>query len=195
MSPRIALLFGLLASSILPSCGGMRFMRKPAEGEVRQERAPDGMALVNFHRPSNYAGVTEYEVFDRERLIGNSLGVTLFQYACEPGEHVFLGVADRASAIRAELAAGEVYDVVINVSPGFWKANITLEALDSANPKRDELAAWEEREELWIFVDDEAARARETERGDWARQTLEDFLGGSHAERLQTLGPGDERGD
>lgn len=193
MIQRLVLVLSLISLVVLPSCGGLDYMRPAEADELPLASAPANKALVNFHRPSNYGGAHPYEVFDRTKVIGNTQGKMRFQYVCEPGEHIFIGVADRASAIRAELAAGEVYDVVVNITPGWMQANITLEALVAGHPKRAELSTWEEREELWYFLDDEAAASRSERRREWAQKTLTDFLGGSHADRLQELGAGDER--
>ena len=193
MLNRLALVICCVFAAALQSCGGLQYMRTAEPNETRLTAAPEGMALVNFHRPSNYGGSLDYEVFDRTRLIGNTSGTTLFQYSCEPGEHVFIGVADRASAIQADLAAGGVYDVVVNIAPGWMQANITLEAIGAGHPKRSEVSAWEQREQLMLFVDDEDARSRSERRRAWAEKTLADFLGGSHHERLQRLSATDSR--
>lgn len=193
MFQRLTAILFVLVSLGLQSCGGLKYMREPVEGEARLTSAPAGKALVNFHRPSNYGGGQDYEVFDRTELIGNTQGQTLFQYVCDPGQHVFMGVADRASAIEANLVEGGVYDVVINITMGWMKANITMEAMGDGHPKRPELSAWEEREVLWIFADDEAARSRSERREAWATETMADFMGGSHADRLQQLDPQDAR--
>ena len=183
----------ILFTLLLPSCG-VGFMRKPAPGEVALVTAPSGKALVNFHRPSGWLGGIDYEVFDRDKLIGNLKGKGRFQYSCDPGEHVFIGTAQRGSAIKADLAADKVYDVVINAYPGgFFQANIVMEPIAKAHKKRGELPNWERRERLWVFADDKRCRKFEKRRQKWATKTLEDFLNGSHKDKLQTLGSDDHR--
>lgn len=189
---RVSIALAILVSLTFQSCG-VRFMRKPAKGEVALVAAPSGKALVNFHRPSGFGGAVDYYVFDQKKLIGNTKGGNLFQYTCDPGEHVFIGTAQRGSAIKADLVAGKVYDVVINVGMGFFTANISLEPITKDHKKRSELPKWEKREQLWVFADDERCRKFEDRRQRWAEDTLNDFLNGSHKDRLQTLGPDDHR--
>ena len=192
MQGRIWIVIGVLIALTLESCG-VSFMRKPGEGELVMTAAPSGKALVNFHFPSRM-GSGNYQVFDREKFIGNLIPGYRFQYACDPGEHVFIGSAQSASAIQAKLAADKVYDVVINAFfGGFFKANIKMEPITKAHAKRAELANWEGRERLVIFTGDEGAMRLQQKRQKWAQKTLVDFLEGSHKKRLQTLSTGDHR--
>jgi hypothetical protein len=189
---RTSTIAALLVCLLLPGCG-ISFMHQPGDGENRLTSAPSGKALVNFHRPSTFGGGATYMVFDSERFIGNTKGATQFQYVCDPGEHVFIGSAQKGSAIRSDLAADQVYDIVINIGVGWVTANITMEPITKSHGKRGELADWEARQQLWIFDDDDDCRTIERRRNAWAKETLEDFLNGSHTDRLQALARDDHR--
>lgn len=119
---RIALVLCVLLVSSLQSCG-LAFMRQSMAGETTLSAPPSGKSLVNFHRPSGFGGAADFRIFDRENLIGNVAGGCLFQYVCDPGEHVFVGTSQSTSVVRADLAADKVYDIVINVGMGFIRAD------------------------------------------------------------------------
>jgi len=193
MQKRLVYSIGLVALFALQSCGSLPYMRKPEANEPMLTAPPAGQALVNFHRPSGYGGAQQYPVFDGEKLIGNTMGKTMFQYVCDPGVHHFMGVADRATVVRAELAADKVYDIVLNISMGFWKAGITMDPLIQGHDKRPEVPEWEERERRWIYAADERALRYEASRQGWAQDTKADFTTGDKQDRLKSMGPNDDR--
>jgi hypothetical protein len=193
MTRRTVLALSLLLLPGLQGCGGLNFMRRPMEGEAAITTPPAGKTLVNFHRPSGWGGGADFPVFDRETLIGNVGGSCMLQYVCDPGEHVFLGTADSTSVIRADLAPDQVYDIVVNIGFGVFKANITLDPITKDHEKRAEVSSWEARENLMIFVDDEKSRNYESRRRDHTRVALQDFLAGEKQDRVRVLGRDDHR--
>jgi hypothetical protein len=190
---RLIRFLGSVAVLGLIGCSSPSFMRDAGADEPLLTDAPAGKALVNFHRPGNYAAGIPFEIWDRTDLIGSVSGQTLFQFVCDPGDHVFLGSREPYTAIHADLRMGGVYDVVVNSTPGWIGAKITMEALSPGHPRHIELAAWEQQEVRQVFIDDQAARKRNEKRGKWAAQTLEEFMSGSRGVALQSLGPGDAR--
>ncbi len=154
---------------------------------------PAGKALVNFHRPSGYGGGAEFPVYDRDRLIGNSFGACRFQYVCDPGEHVFIGSADHVSVIQADLKADKVYDVVVDITMGWWQANITLAPIGKANPRRPVVPEWEAKEKLLVPVQDATSGAWEDRMRPNNQRILADFMGGPKAERVVRLAADDCR--
>ncbi|MFT7667751.1 MAG: hypothetical protein ACI8X5_000435 [Planctomycetota bacterium] len=69
MLTRLVLLLCLTLSSGLQSCSGLKHMREPDQTEVELSLAPADKALVNVHRPSDYIGSQEYEIYDRTELV------------------------------------------------------------------------------------------------------------------------------
>ena len=116
MNGRLIALCALLLLAA-PGCG-TRFMRPANPGEMIVE-APEGKALVNFHRPSSYGGHREYVIFDSFTFVGLDLGEQRFQYLADPGEHIFIGYLTGSmwatvSVIKATLEAGKIYDCVVD---------------------------------------------------------------------------------
>ena len=168
-------------------------MRPPEPGETALTTPPSGKALVNFHRPSSYGGGADFKIFDRENLIGNVRGGCLFQYVCDPGEHVFVGTSQSTSVVRADLDADRVYDIVVNVGMGFTRPSITFEPITRNHEKRSELGNWEARENLMIFVADEKSQNFQANRLDHTREALSDFLDGEKRDRVLVLSRDDHR--
>jgi len=59
-----------------------------------------------------------------------------FQHVCDPGEHLFLAWADQASVVKAELEAGKVYDIMVDISMGWVRGNIKLIPLAKDDDRR-----------------------------------------------------------
>ncbi len=181
--------FVALSLLLLSSCG-VAFMSPTKDAAFTVP--PAGKALVNFVRPSSLGYAVGYEVFDSEKLIGNTKGSVRFQYVCDPGEHYFLGRKERASVIKANLLAGKVYDVVVDIGMGWWVANITMDPITANHPRRGLLGEWD-REPLYVLVDDEKKKRHEAKRQKWVKKTLNDFLQGEKRDRLKVLSAGDHR--
>jgi hypothetical protein len=189
VSMRPTLLLATALALVLAGCGGTRFMDK-AE---RQSAPPAGKALVNFHRPSNWGGGQDYPIFDRKALIGNLKGGSQFQYACDPGDHLFIGRADHVTAVKANVEAGKVYDILVDTSPGAWQLNIFLSPVAKDDARRSQLASFEKREKPLALADHEDARKYEEKQSKDLDQIIRDFDGGGKADRLKTLSPQDAR--
>jgi len=187
----------LLAACLLlalPACSLSSFMRD-VDGDQALARPPAGKAIVNFHRPDAWAARGfEYSIFDREKLIGSSRAGTWFQYVCEPGEHLFLGTALVDSAILAQVAPDQVYDILVTVGLDFrhWH-DIELDPITRKDAKFGEPAQWELQQQLRVFVPNDYARTYEQAHSAWARRAIHEFEHGSDRPRLQRLEPDDHR--
>ncbi len=114
---RQLLLFVLITAGLCATgCGGPRYM----EPGSRLDAPPAGKALVNVHRPSTaYGSGEDLIVWDGEQVIGNTHGKDMFQYACDPGHHVFHAKHLNVSLLTADLVAGKTYDIVSDCGPNF----------------------------------------------------------------------------
>ncbi|MCA8959008.1 MAG: hypothetical protein KDC38_00785 [Planctomycetes bacterium] len=181
------ILLGLVA--IATSACGTPYMRE-VEGPALASPL-SGQSLVNFIRPSGYGGGVDFQVFDRYEFIGNLEGKERFQYVCAPGKHLFIGRKDQVTVVDADLLPDQVYDIVVNVYPGWWQANIKLEPMSDRHPKIAELPEWEERCDLMEYDGSgerfEGGMRRKLDR------IVEDFVHGEKRDRVQVLGPNDHR--
>lgn len=169
------------------------FMRVADAHEAKLDAPPEGKALVNFHRPTDYGYNLKYMVWDETQAIGNTGGLMMFQYVCDPGEHYFLGEMGKTTVIHAELLENEVYDVVVHVGSSLFSASVSLEPVGQESTYRTELDAWDDEEPLWILVTDEEFRTTEAEKRDWALETVREFTTGSRTDELQHIAPDDHR--
>lgn len=175
----------LLAALVLcTGCGTTRFM---VEEHHRREHAPEDRALVNFHRPSNWGGGQDFPIFDRYHLIGNLRGGEEFQYVCEPGEHLFIGRSEHVSVVKAHVDAGKIYDIIIDVAPGYVEKNLFLDPVHRDSRRQDRITEYEDREHILGFTDDEDARAFAHHHHAEIEEIINDFDGGPKSDRLGHL--------
>jgi hypothetical protein len=83
-------------------------------------------ALVYFMRPSGFGFAVHFQIWDGYRLIGLSQAKSYFAYECDPGEHLFIGIAENKRAVDADLEAGKAYYVITQVKMGGWKARMAF---------------------------------------------------------------------
>ena len=140
--------------------GSSKYMTKatPIEGP------PPGKALVYFMRPSGLGFAINFQIWDGEHFIGLSQAKSYFAYPCEPGKHLFIGMAENKRGIEADLVAGKSYYVITQVKMGAWRARMGFipvnpesefwdvvetykNSLNFISPKEEMLAAWENKKQ------------------------------------------------
>jgi hypothetical protein len=173
----------------LAGCGGIRFMAKD-DGAPRT--APADKALVNFVRPSNWGGGEDLPIFDGHKLIGNVEGKMIFPYLATPGEHWFIANKGIASVVKADLKAGQVYDIAIDIAPGAFSANVFLSPITKASERRGKVADWDKLPR-YRFADSADAGKFESKRSGDIDAILKDFKDGSKKDRVKALAADDHR--
>jgi len=143
--------------STVGCAGSSRYMVKgtaPTQGPV-----PD-KALVYFMRPSGFGFAINFQIWDGDRFIGLSQGKSYFAYECDPGKHLFIGMAENKRGVEADLAPGKSYYIITQVKMGGWRARMGFipvtrgsafwdkvkqyeGELNFIAPKQEELAKWE----------------------------------------------------
>ncbi|HET6806528.1 MAG TPA: hypothetical protein VFH59_13925 [Frateuria sp.] len=119
-SVALLLLLGLAGcqSSLMTKAGGSEPMPEP------------GKALVVFLRPSSFGGAIQSSVYDtgdtKDRFIGIVSTKTKVAYQADPGDHLFMVVAENADFMVAHLDAGKTYYALVSPRIGFWKARFSL---------------------------------------------------------------------
>jgi hypothetical protein len=125
---------------MLIGCAGTSGYMQPAtpmEGPL-----PD-KALVYFMRPSAYGFAVNFQIWDGDHFIGLSQAKSYFAYACEPGTHLFLGIAENKVAVEADVEAGKTYYVGTNVRTGVWKARVLFTPVTRGSELWDKVEAYE----------------------------------------------------
>jgi hypothetical protein len=185
---RPAILASLLALVWLGcGCAGVPPTAKIVE---RITQPPPGKALVNFHRPSSYGKPIGVPIFDLDgKMLADMRGASLSQVVCDPGEKVFISWAEHVTVIKAELAPDKIYDVMVDVAPGWVQANIYLTPLAKNDARRTKLAEFDRREKWTIVANPNSPRVAqyETQSRDRIQQIKTDFLGGEKADRVKVI--------
>jgi hypothetical protein len=102
-------------------------MVKSGSGEPQAE---PGKALVVFMRPSSFGGAIQSSVYDTSakgnKFIGIVSSKTKVAYLADPGEHLFMVIAEYADFMVAHLDAGKTYYTLVSPRIGVWKARFSL---------------------------------------------------------------------
>lgn len=98
---------------------------------TRSEPRPEpGKALVVFMRPSSFGGAIQSSVYDTREKADKFIGIvsskTKIAYQADPGDHLFMVVAENADFMIAHLDAGKTYYALVSPRMGVWKARFSL---------------------------------------------------------------------
>jgi hypothetical protein len=117
---------GLLLLAGLTGCQSSLMTKA---GGAEPTPAP-GKALVVFMRPSSLGGAIQSSVYDtgdkQDTFIGIVSSKTKIAYQAEPGDHLFMVVAENADFMVAHLDAGKTYYTLVSPRIGMWKARFSL---------------------------------------------------------------------
>ena len=135
--------------------GSSQYMRKtaPPVGGPSPEKA-----LVYFMRPSGFGFAINFQIWDSRELIGLAQAKSFFVYECDPGKHLFIGLAENKRAVEAELEAGKSYYILTQVKMGAWKARMGFVPVTRGSEYWDKVEEY--RKELNFIVADKAALER-----------------------------------
>lgn len=118
----------LLALVLLSGCVSTSDYMTSATGPA--PTANSDKALVVFMRPSNLGGMIQSSVYRTEGSGNEFIGIvsanTKTAYLAEPGEHLFMVVAENADFVNATVEAGKTYYVLVSPRMGVWKARFSL---------------------------------------------------------------------
>jgi hypothetical protein len=172
---RIATIIMMLAVLLMfMGCAGTSGYMQPAT--PREGPLPD-KALVYFMRPSAYGFAVNFQIWDGDHFIGLSQAKSYFAYPCDPGTHLFLGIAENKVALEADVEAGKKYYVGTNVRTGVWKARVLFTPVTRGSELWDKVEAYE-KSLNFITVKEEERAKWEAAKKDEARALVEYFTTG-----------------
>ncbi len=128
----------LMVFALTMGCAGSSaYMAKatPTQGP------PPEKAMVYFMRPSGLGFAINFQIWDSTYFVGLSQAKSYFAYECDPGRHLFLGIAENKVAIEADLEAGKSHYIVTDVRMGAVKARVDFRPVTQSS-------------ELWNQVDE-----------------------------------------
>lgn len=86
----------------------------------------EGKAVVYFTRVTLYGKPVEFEFFHQDKYIGVFKGDQYMRYECDPGTQLFWASSENKEFLTAELEAGKIYIVMVDVIMGVMKAHVGL---------------------------------------------------------------------
>jgi hypothetical protein len=133
---RLLLILFVSVSVCIISCAGSSRYMKPSQGFLTPTKEK---AVVRFMRPSGFGYAINFNVWDGENVIGNSVAKSQFDYLADPGKHLFVAVAENKVFLEADLEAGKTYYVITRVYTGMWKARVAFIAVNRGSQLWDEV--------------------------------------------------------
>lgn len=134
------------ALAVLSGCAIKSDLMAPAESQ--SVAVEPGKATVVFIRPSTYGGAIQSSVHDTTggdtEFIGIVSARTSVAYQAEPGERYFMVASEAADFLKADLAAGRTYYVLVEPRMGLWKARFSLKPVRRAFIESGEFRQWRE---------------------------------------------------
>ncbi|MBI3397634.1 MAG: hypothetical protein HY265_06985 [Deltaproteobacteria bacterium] len=137
---KIRLLCLLGITVFITSCAGSSAYMKPSQALLQPT---SDKALVRFMRPSGFGFAINFNIWDGEKVIGNSVAKAQFDYLVEPGKHTFVAVAENKVFLEAQLEAGKTYYVLTEVHMGLWKARVGFVAVTKGSEYWDKVKVYE----------------------------------------------------
>lgn len=100
----------------------------------------EGKAVVYFARVTVYGKPTAFEFFHQDKYIGAFKGSQYMRYECDPGEQLFWASSENKEFITADVEAGKIYIVMVDVIMGVMKAHVGLTPISANNSEEFERA-------------------------------------------------------
>jgi hypothetical protein len=97
--------------------------------------APTDKAVVYFARTSSLGFAINFVYFDSLQAIGRFNGPKYMRYECEPGKHLFWARSENKDFVEADLEAGKIYFIEVEVKMGAIKAGVELSPVDPKDTK------------------------------------------------------------
>ena len=159
----IKLLKLMLAAVVLAALAGCQSSMMVRSSGVEPTPAP-GKAMVVFLRPSSMGGAVQSSVYDTadsgDTFIGIVSSKSRVAYQAEPGDHLFMVVAENADFMPAHLDAGKTYYSLVSPRMGVWKARFSLlpvrnDASAKYSLQSDDFRDWMEKTS-WVTLTPES---------------------------------------
>jgi len=107
-------------------------LQKPQPESVASITPQSGKAALVITRTTNFGGAIEFKTYLNKKFIGSTRAKSYFaKLNIEPGQQFVSAWGENGSAVNVNFEPGKVYFLQHNVSMGFWKARVVLEALNA----------------------------------------------------------------
>lgn len=127
----------IVLAMVLAGCAGTsKYMVKSEPPKAGP--SPD-KSMVYFLRPSGMGFAINFQIWDRDRFIGLSQAKSYFAYLCNPGRHLFIGIAENKVAVDADLSPGKSYFIITEPRMGGWKARLAMMPVSKGSEQWDKV--------------------------------------------------------
>jgi hypothetical protein len=99
-----------------------------AQEKQEIKKPSEGKALVYIIRPSNFAFLVGFKVFNNDKYLAKLGAEKYLVYECEPGEQLFWAEAENYDFVKANLEANKTYVLLLVPKMGAFKAAVGLKA-------------------------------------------------------------------
>ena len=125
MSQAIRWVFAMLLLATMAGCQSSKMVR--SDGVDNTPAA--GKAMVVFLRASTFGGAVQASVYDTGETADQFIGIvsskTKLAWQADPGDHLFMVIAENADFMIAHLEAGKTYYALVRPGVGVWKAGFS----------------------------------------------------------------------
>lgn len=142
----------VVAVALAGCAGSSKYMVK---ADAPTAGPPSDQALVYVMRPSGIGFAINFQIWDRDRFIGLSQAKSYFAYACPPGKHLFIGIAENKVAVDADLAPGKTYFILTGPRMGGWKARLAMNPVTPGSEYWDKVDTLKKELEFTVPVADQ----------------------------------------
>jgi hypothetical protein len=125
-------------------------------------------------RPSGFGFAINFNMLDGEKVIGNSVAKSQFDYLTTPGKHLFIATAENKVFLEADLEGGKTYYVITRIYPGAWYARVAFTAVNKGSEFWDNVKEYE-NELNKLEPDIEALKTWETNNQAKIKQVISDY--------------------
>lgn len=124
-------------------------------------------SIVYFMRRSSDALLIKFDIFDADKKIETLSFGKYIRYECDPGEHLFLAKSEVTDIMEANLEAGKIYVVDVEVHPGILFARAKLvpfsENTKNAQQKKEKILKFISKTKKALYVEEKSRSAEQKE--------------------------------
>lgn len=107
-----------------------------------------GKSAIVFMRPETSGFAVQASVFEIEghlpKLVGIVAAETKVAYQIDPGQHIFMAIAESAEFMSADLLPNKVYYALVTPRMGIWKARFSLDPVHEDQLDKSDFDDWYE---------------------------------------------------
>ena len=126
------LVFVLILAVVMSGCATEVKTASPnADRRAKALKAPKGMALVYFVRPTSMGKPFSTPIICDGKRLGSVCGWYFIYAYLKPGKHHFVSKRDNTTYLDATFAAGKTYFIEVSMYTGLAKGFVGLGLIDS----------------------------------------------------------------